>query len=880
MCGDGLYRGHAVTFEIVDGWAVIEGDIVLGRAEELIRALPAAGDDTALRTKGLAIDRPSMLWPKGPSGMFEIPYTIEIDPLDVIPAVVAEFNTELAGFMQFVPRTTQADYVAFVLNSAPGSACFSAVGRVGGRQVTGGEPTCRGYPMLHELGHAIGLWHEQSRPDRDQYVIWFAENNMKNRPGSSRLLDTNRQVATAYDYASTMHYRDFAQSANWMPTFVTIPQGIPIGVYSGFTAGDLDTIRRLYGSFPTSITVTSNPPGLQVAVDGVAVTTPQTFNWALNSVHTIDVAQATQTTALAPYVFARWNIDLIGDGIARRIVTVAPGPGTEALPTTAPAVTVYTANFVRLFPFQLTPTGDTAAARAALSASVSPPPQSYPGLVGSFFPENQLFILSATVAPGFSFAGWFGSNVNSIKNGRGADVVLAYPYDFNTGSTAIDARPRASSAPLLRFRSRASDGVVDGVDIQFDDVPGFRTPQTSVWPGWKGGEVHQVTAVPTQTKLGNTVRYLFKDWDGVPANPITVTVPVAGESSRDVTANFTAQYAVDIAPQSGCAGNVSVTPVAPDGFYDYGEKLDVAVTPAAGWVLTRWTGDVLATAASQTLTVTGQIYARASFNTVPVPFAVTGLSRAFVVAAEPEFDLTVYGTGFTPATRVFVNGTSRVATFLDANRLRVHLASGDLAGPREVFVQAFNALAGCNVVDARSIPVRAMGYTWPATTPVIEFYHAGLDHYFVTANSDEIAKLDSGTLTGWSRTGKAFKAFPADSMALVMLIGKTVCRYYGNPAAGLDSHFYSAAKDECDAVKQKFPEAWVFESSDVFQIVAPDRTTGACPDGTIPVYRLFNQRAGANHRYTTDTAVRAEMIAKGYLPEGYGRDGVAMCALE
>src|SRR5205809_487166 len=82
------------------------------------------------------------------------------------------------------------------------------------------------------------------------------------------------------------------------------------------------------------------------------------------------------------------------------------------------------------------PTADTAAATAALSASVSPPPQSYSGLVGSFFRENQLFTLSATVAPGFSFAGWFGSNVNSIKNGKGADVVLAYPYDFNTGSTA------------------------------------------------------------------------------------------------------------------------------------------------------------------------------------------------------------------------------------------------------------------------------------------------------------------------------------------------------------------------------------------------------------------------------------------------------------
>jgi hypothetical protein len=44
------------------------------------------------------------------------------------------------------------------------------------------------------------------------------------------------------------------------------------------------------------------------------------------------------------------------------------------------------------------------------------------------------------------------------------------------------------------------------------------------------------------------------------------------------------------------------------------------------------------------------------------------------------------------------------------------------------------------------------------------------------------------------------------------------------------------------------------------------------------VYRLWNQRVDSNHRYTTDPAIKAQMIAKGYVAEGYGPDAIMMCA--
>ena len=159
----------------------------------------------------------------------------------------------------------------------------------------------------------------------------------------------------------------------------------------------------------------------------------------------------------------------------------------------------------------------------------------------------------------------------------------------------------------------------------------------------------------------------------------------------------------------------------------------------------------------------------------------------------------------------------------------------------------------------------------------IEYYYPSLDHYFVTANPSEIAALDGGTFPGWQRTSLGFKVYdPATAIPGLV----PVCRFYGRPQAGLDSHFYSASASECDLVKQRFPGAWEFESNDVFLVALPDLTSGACPSGSVPIYRAWNNRADSNHRYTTDPGVQQAMVAKGYIAEGYGPVSmpVAMCS--
>ena len=73
---------------------------------------------------------------------------------------------------------------------------------------------------------------------------------------------------------------------------------------------------------------------------------------------------------------------------------------------------------------------------------------------------------------------------------------------------------------------------------------------------------------------------------------------------------------------------------------------------------------------------------------------------------------------------------------------------------------------------------------------------------------------------------------------------------------------------------------WQYEG-DAFYVPLP-ASAGTCPAGTKPVYRLYNggQTGAPNHRYTTETAVRNDMVARGWVPEGIGAMGVIFCAPE
>ena len=168
-----------------------------------------------------------------------------------------------------------------------------------------------------------------------------------------------------------------------------------------------------------------------------------------------------------------------------------------------------------------------------------------------------------------------------------------------------------------------------------------------------------------------------------------------------------------------------------------------------------------------------------------------------------------------------------------------------------------------NGVTAGQVPAAA-------TTDVIEYYNASLDHYFITWIAAEIANLDAGkTPTLWTRTGKSFKAYTTAQAGT-----SQVCRFYIPPTLG-SSHFFGRGTAECNATLAAHPD-FVLEEPKYMQLFMP--AAGSCPTGTQPIYRVFDNRTDANHRYTTDRAVRDQMVSKGWLAEGDGADLVVMCA--
>ena len=232
----------AVQYTVVDGLAIFEGDIVLGTVEEVEARTAAARQGFGL-PEAVGITGASFRWPN-----CRIPFTIDPALTNQTRVTEAIAHWEAVTNYRFVPRTNETAFVTF----RPGTGCSSAVGRQGNQQFVNLANNCLRGQVIHEIGHVVGLWHEQSREDRDSFVniIWANIQAGKEHNFNQHIVDGDD--IGPYDYGSIMHYSRTAFSRDGVsPTIVpTNPASAVIGQRNGLSAGDIAAANSFCSTGP------------------------------------------------------------------------------------------------------------------------------------------------------------------------------------------------------------------------------------------------------------------------------------------------------------------------------------------------------------------------------------------------------------------------------------------------------------------------------------------------------------------------------------------------------------------------------------------------------------------------------------------------------
>lgn len=242
-----------VTYNQIGDMAIFEGDIALGTEEEMQAVKETVENETAddirasvltvspgATPEAVAIPGMRFRWPNG-----VVPYTV-VEPLrNIVNQAIEHFRVNTR--IRFVERSAaNAAQFPHWVSFEQLAGCWSQVGMRGGMQQISLGAGCETLGIaVHEICHALGLWHEQSREDRDGNVriVWANIQAGREHNFNQQIVDGD-DIGT-YDFGSIMHYGRRAFSNNNQDTIVPVG-GQAIGQRNGLSAGDIAAIRAMY----------------------------------------------------------------------------------------------------------------------------------------------------------------------------------------------------------------------------------------------------------------------------------------------------------------------------------------------------------------------------------------------------------------------------------------------------------------------------------------------------------------------------------------------------------------------------------------------------------------------------------------------------------
>jgi len=623
----GFYRGKLIKFRVVDGLAIYQGDIIIGKADALIKALNGQQSSKSNGEKdALLISDSTAYWPRA-----VIPYVIDSSVKDPSHIQAAIQHWQDRTPIRFTPRNKEANWVTFKPSSDNSVCASSSLGVAGGEQFILGSELCPTGNLIHEIGHAVGLEHEQSRSDGTDHVRILFENIDKSAYTQFGTFSDQPIDVGDYDYGSIMHYAATDFSKNGLLAIETLPAGIPIGQTVGLSAGDIDAVGRLYGTVK-GVTVATNPAGLRVIVDGQPVQTPVNYSWTAGSTHTLEV-EAAQTDGDARYVFGRWS----NDGAQKQTVQITND------------TTLFTANMIRFVRIQpeISPAG---------AGSIAITPKSDDG----YYQEGSFITATITANPGFYIA----SLTSPFLERNGYTNLTADGFRGVVDERRAGLKVNFSATPSVVFRSTAASAalLIDGK--RYFTPAGFQ---------WAPGSTHTVEADVNFPDNGGASMRVFDSWSDGGDRAHSVTV---GTDPVTYTATFKTKYFLDAFAYPQGTGNVTISPDSADGYFDEGSTVQLTGVPATGYKFAGFTLDVTGSGNGQSVTVS-------DFNEVAAIFAKPSTIQQYAVmnaaTMQPGFfvsggAITIFSPEFGPDSTVNASPGSdgKIPTTLSDTRVLVN----------------------------------------------------------------------------------------------------------------------------------------------------------------------------------------------------------------